>query len=110
MIKRFYYMFIRRLINRLKPLLRFREIWSWDYESCERCGSCFRLAYTVTNEKWQEVYGSERGCLCLSCFLELASLKDITVRPEDFMWLCIFNGDKVSHDIIKDPRDMRLRR
>lgn len=105
MIRRFYYRFLYRLINRFKPIFRFREMWSWDYESCERCGSCFRLAYTMTNEKWKEVYGSENGCLCLDCFLKMAESKDIKISPEDILWLNIFNGDKESCDIIAHPSE-----
>lgn len=93
--------FFRRFKNRLKACFRFREMWFWDYESCERCGSCFRVAYLVKDEIWNSVYGSSEGCLCINCFLELASKKKVLVTPDSFKWLCLFNGDDPSFDIIE---------
>jgi hypothetical protein len=35
----------RRAKNRLKYLTNdLSDLWSWEFESCERCGRCFRLA------------------------------------------------------------------
>ena len=99
--------FFKRLKNRIKACFRFRDMWTWNYESCERCGSCLRIAYTIQDEIWYIVYGSDKGCLCLNCFLELASEKNVTITPDHFKWLCLFNGDKPSFDIIQDENDSR---
>ena len=101
----FRHRFLRRLKNRLKPLLDFRDLWSWEYESCEACGSCFRLAYGVMDEVWNEVYGSENGCLCVHCLVKQAEECGVEIRPEHFEWLCIFPGNKPSHDIVKYERN-----
>lgn len=96
----FRHRFLRRLKNRLKYVLDFKTIWNWEYESCERCGSCFRLAYTLKNEAWDNVYGSSNGCLCLNCFLEKGAEKNFFIAPSDFEWLALFNGDGPIFDII----------
>lgn len=100
-IAKFRHMFLRRFFNRLKPLLRFSEIWDWDYESCERCGACFKLAYTFRDDLWLVLYGSEDGCLCLNCALEKAINKGVFIAPADFEWLSLFYGDNGCFDIIK---------
>lgn len=92
--------FLRRLKSRIKYVFRFRRMWEWEYESCERCGSCFQIAYSVQDDKWIAVYGSSGGILCLSCFLELAGQKKVNIKPKDINWLCLFNGDYPSHNII----------
>ena len=29
-----------------------KEIYSWKYESCDMCGSCFKIMYEVKDETW----------------------------------------------------------
>ena len=94
------YRFTRRFNNRLKPLLKWSTIWNWEYESCERCGSCFRLAYAVKDEVWDSIYGSSGGCFCINCLVEVGEEKGVVVKPEDFEWLMLFNGDNPSFDLI----------
>lgn len=101
-LTKFRYLFLRRFKNRLKPLLRLREMWDWEYESCERCGSCFKLAYSLRDEVWKDLCGSDDGCLCLNCVIEKAIENEITIKPEDLEWLSIFYGDSPSYDLIKN--------
>ena len=87
---------IKRFLRRLKYAFQFDTIFNWDYESCENCGKSFKIAYLVKHEIWYKVYGSEDGCLCLNCFLEKASKKNIIIKPEDFLWLSLIypiNGE-----------------
>lgn len=90
---RFRYRFLRRLKNRLKPLLRLNELWTWEGESCERCGSCFKLAYDLEDPTWNELYGSDGGCLCLNCAIEKGIENGVFLTPKDFVWVFLFYGD-----------------
>ena len=100
----FYYAlkhFLRLFIYRLKPLFHWREMWTWEYEKCQRCGSCFKLAYSLQDNIWMKLQGSECGCLCLNCAIEKALKKKIIIKPGDLTWLCLFYGDSGSYDIIE---------
>ena len=66
-----------------------KEIYSWKYESCDRCGSCFKIMYEVKDETWINVYGSSGGCYCLNCFIEVAMKKKIAITKDDFEWLAL---------------------
>lgn len=99
--------FARRLRRRLLHLLSFREQWEWEYESCERCGSCFRLAYDLCDDAWQHLYGSDGGCLCLSCAIVQAEERGRIIRPEHIHWLALFYPDVAGEfDIIAHQGDM----
>lgn len=102
---RFYFMFLRRLKNRLKPLVRIRELWSWEYESCERCGCCFKLAYGIVDNMWERVYGSDSGCLCLNCFIERALENNIYLDKNDIEWLILFYGDGGTVPLIRKEQE-----
>jgi hypothetical protein len=95
----------RRAKNRLKYLINdLSDLWSWEFESCERCGRCFRLAYSVDDEIWEAVYGSEDGCLCPECFLVLAEKQYVYVEPEHFDWLSIFTKEGQREDFVRRKR------
>lgn len=94
--------FLRRLKNRIKACFHFREMWSWEDESCERCGACYRVVYEVLDSVWYVVYGSDGGLLCLDCFLALASEKGIVITPDHFKWLRLLNRNKPACDIIPE--------
>jgi hypothetical protein len=101
--------FFRRLKNRIKYVLEFKDIWQWEYESCELCGSCFRIAYTLKNEIWNKIYGSDNGCLCLNCLIKKAAKKNMFLDYKDFKWLCIFTPDKgPTKTIIKSKSFQRM--
>ncbi|MFW6002650.1 MAG: hypothetical protein ACOCQD_04855 [archaeon] len=100
----FYYK-LKRCLLRLFRGLRylFKDIknrFQWDYESCEDCGTPFRIAYSVTDELWNKVYGDDSGCLCLNCFLLRAFKKGIYPKKTDITWLSMFDGDNGCVDII----------
>lgn len=96
--------FLRRLKNRIKYIFQFKIMYKWDYESCEKCGCCFKIAYSLKDEIWNKIYGSENGCLCLNCLLELAIKKNIFLNKKDFIWLSLFYGNNGNNDIIKENR------
>jgi hypothetical protein len=91
---------LRRFKNRLKPLFRLRELWRWEFESCERCGACFKLAYTLRDGAWNALYGSDNGCLCLNCAAEKALDQKLLITPRDFEYLSLFYGDAGNFSII----------
>ena len=83
--------FLRRLYRRIRYLIfSLREIYNWDYESCDNCGIGFKVAYHLKDETWINIYGSDGGCLCLNCVIELAMRKKIPITKDDFTWLSIF--------------------
>jgi len=85
-------LFLKRLTRRVKHLLNFKklkEAYDWDYESCTRCGSLHKIAYSVKDETWSDVCGSFKGILCLDCFIEQAAAKEINLTRDDFTWLSL---------------------
>jgi hypothetical protein len=74
---------IKRLIRRLKYAFLFRDLF-WKYESCQDCGHCFRLVWSVKDEIWDKVMGSGDGLLCLDCFISRAEKKKVPLSKEDF--------------------------
>lgn len=81
---------LKRFIRRIRYAFYFREIVSWRNESCDRCGHCFRLCWSVRDEKWLEVCGSDDGCLCLDCFVELANRRGIGLVQTDIERMDLF--------------------
>lgn len=74
---------IKRILRRIKYVFLFRSL-GWVNESCQDCGHCFRLVWSVKDEIWNEVMGSGDGILCLDCFIERAESKGIPIKEEDF--------------------------
>ncbi|KKN24941.1 hypothetical protein LCGC14_0889890 [marine sediment metagenome] len=108
LLSKFRHRFLRRFKNRIKPLFRLRELWEWEAESCNRCGSCFKLAYSLTDAAWNALYGSDGGCLCLNCAVEMAEEKGVEVRAEDVLWLCIMLSEPPFHDIVNRDQDREV--
>lgn len=77
------YLSIKRIIRRIKYVFLFRNL-SWKYESCQDCGHCFRLVWSVRDEIWNKVMGNDSGILCLDCFIERAEKKGISIKDEDY--------------------------
>lgn len=84
---------LKRIVRRIRYIFDFRELFVWAFESCENCGHCFKIVWSVKNQKWVEVYGNEHGCLCLDCFVELAYKKNVKLEKSDFEALEIFLPD-----------------
>lgn len=80
----------KRILRRLRFAFRWKELLNWEYESCERCGHCFKICWSARDQKWVEVYGSDDGCLCIDCFVELAEERGISVEPEDIERMGLF--------------------
>ena len=91
----FRYRFLKRLSRRFRYLLRWREMWSWEYESCKHCGSCYRLTTGWIDSTWIQVNGGYGGCLCIDCFLTLAQKKRIVIDIKDIERTWVF-----------DPKDL----
>ena len=83
---------LKRLLRRVAYLWRGRLIW--EYESCERCGHCYRLLWWAKDDVWLAVYGSEKGTLCIDCFAELAEKKGIHLTAEDIGRIEFFESDE----------------
>ncbi len=74
---------IKRIFRRIKYVFLFRSLF-WKFESCQDCGHCFRLIWSVKDEIWKRVMGSDNGILCLDCFVERALKKKIELSKNDF--------------------------
>jgi len=85
--------FLRRFLSRLKFLFRLKEMWSWQYESCNRCGCCYRIPTDWVDNKWIEVVGSKNGCLCAECFIKIAQQKRINIKKQDIELMWLFDPD-----------------
>lgn len=49
-------LFLKRVIRRIKYFpIYLNEARSWEYESCKKCGSIFRLMWTIDDELWKKV-------------------------------------------------------
>ena len=81
----------KRILRRIKYVFILRDLITWPYESCNRCGHCFKVCWNTKNDLWLTVYGSEGGCLCIDCFIELANKKGITIHETDIGTLELFN-------------------
>jgi len=68
---------ILRIFRRLRFAFAWRDVLSWEYESCERCGHCFRVCWSASDESWNAIHGDDGGCLCIDCFVELAERKGV---------------------------------
>ena len=78
---------VKRIFNRLKYVFIWKELFTWPYESCKRCGHCFKQQWSVADEVWKkvmEVSDSGGGSLCLDCFIEVAKRKRVPVKGSDF--------------------------
>lgn len=77
----------RRIFRRIKYVFLFRGM-SWKYESCQDCGHCFRLVWSVKDYIWRAVTGDKDGglenILCLDCFVDRATKKGVAIKEEDF--------------------------
>ena len=81
---------LRRLMRHLLSMLDF-EWWFWEYESCRRCGACYRFFYSAKDGVWRRVVGSEDGCYCLECFAKMAEEKGLKLTMADFEWINILS-------------------
>lgn len=83
--------FIKRFFRRLRYAFQFYEMWTWRYESCRRCGKCYRLPCGIQEEIWLKVNGKSEGCLCFDCFIILAQEKNIKFGIKNIERLSVFN-------------------
>lgn len=101
-------LFLKRFLRRLRTAFRFKEIMSWQYESCDRCGSCYRVVTGWVDDLWENICPKDYtepgsgGCLCTNCAVIIAQEKGIQIEIEDVerMWLFYHDIGK-SVDIIK---------
>lgn len=90
-----------RFIRRLRHAFRW-EVWSWKYESCQRCGSCFRMPGIWLDGTWNLI-ADPKATLCVDCFLVLAYEKGIRIDKEDIQRLYIFNPGRPGTDLVYNP-------
>ena len=75
---------IKRILRRIKYVFLFRSIF-WKYESCQDCGHCFRLVWSVSDHIWKKVVDDTGGgTLCIDCFIERAEKKKIALKESHF--------------------------
>jgi len=78
---------VKRIIRRLKYFPKFiKEALIWEYESCDECGSIFRIMWQVDDEIWKKVMNVEDeggGSLCVDCFIKKSEKKKIIIKSSD---------------------------
>ena len=78
---------IKRIIRYIKHFPSFiKEAVSWECESCQECGKCFRVMWHVKDEIWNKVtntYDGGGGSYCVDCFIKKAEKQGIHIRKED---------------------------
>ena len=80
---------LKRYWRRLRHVFRWEPLF-WEYESCERCGSCYRVSWWARPEAWERIIGKWDGTLCLSCFVEIAERKGFAVFHDDIENVDVF--------------------
>ncbi len=63
-----------------------KECFKWEYETCQKCGTAYRLLWHVKNEIWDKVTNTSNysgGCYCVDCFIKKAEKQGIEINPED---------------------------
>lgn len=75
--------FCLRFKRRLFYSFRFREMFLYDWETCNRCGRNYDLCIGLSPNKWDEVNGKSEGCLCPDCFFQVAREKKIKIKLDD---------------------------
>ena len=100
-------LFLIHFFRRLRFAFRLREIWKWEYENCYSCGSNYRLPAEIRDDIWIKVNGRSEGCLCVDCFLQIASEKGIKIKEEHFIRIWVFNPERGGNyfDMIEDWQD-----
>jgi hypothetical protein len=79
-------MILFRILRRIRYVFVLNDLLIWEYESCQRCGHCFRICWSVKDEIWKKVMNvtdDGGGSLCVDCFVELACAKNIEIKDED---------------------------
>ncbi len=89
----------RRFFMRLRYAFRLQEIFTNEYESCDRCGRCYNVPCNMQDTVWLQINGSESGCLCLECIVELAQKKGIQLSVDDIRNLWVFSPDDDYSDV-----------
>ena len=82
-----------RLSARVKNCFRIREMWTWKYESCRRCGSCYRVPIGWVEEAWLGVNDISDGCLCADCFITIAQQRNFKLLHSDIECMWFFDPD-----------------
>ena len=70
-------------------------MWNWNYESCDRCGSCYKLLTDWSDELWVKINGSKFGCLCPECVISIAQERKIEINKNDIELIWLFDPDNV---------------
>lgn len=83
--------FTKRFIRRIKYAFNFKDMLYWKYESCQVCGSCFHLVWSVKDDKWLKVNNTDSGLLCLDCFINKANRHKIELNSSDIDKIELFN-------------------
>ena len=90
----FFKIFLLRFLRRLRYAFNFKEMMLWKYESCNKCGRCFRLSTNWKDNLWIRINGKSEGTLCPECFISEAQKRGIPFDESDIESLFIFDPDK----------------
>lgn len=82
---------IKRIWKRFKYAFQWKELLTWEYESCDNCGHCFKVCWDAEDGIWIFVNGAENGCLCIDCFVEKAKKQGFMIDQSHINRMEIFN-------------------
>lgn len=83
--------FFLRFFRRLRHAFRWKEIWRWDFESCQRCGSCYKICVNWSDKFWWKIRGTDSGTLCPECTITISQENMITLHSDYIESMYIFN-------------------
>ena len=82
-----YTLILKRFLRRLKYAFNFKDIITWKYESCKKCGHCLNIMWNVKDDIWEDVMSvndTGGGSLCIDCFITKATKNGIYLENDDF--------------------------
>lgn len=84
--------FLVRLFKRIISI-NLIKLYTWEYESCFKCGSLYRIVYYLKDDIFMKITGNDNHCYCLECILNIAEKKNIQITIDDFVRLWLFNPE-----------------
>ncbi len=77
-------LFIIRIFRSIRNIPFFiKKSFMYEYETCNKCGIGYRLLWNVKDEIWMQVFNTDSGCYCPTCFIEVAEKKGIYINDGD---------------------------
>lgn len=62
---------------------RIQHTFTWEYESCNKCGIGYSIWIDVDDHLWKQVAGDYEICLCPDCFVKKATKLGVKLSDGD---------------------------